>query len=31
MAEANDFQIWVERVGTKDAGAIIIEDGEVVA
>lgn len=31
MAEANDFQIWIERVGTKDAGAIIIEDGEVVA
>lgn len=27
MAEANDFQIWVERVGTKDPGAVIIEDG----
>ena len=29
MAEANDFQIWIERVGTKDEGAVIIEDGEV--
>jgi len=29
MAEANDFQIWIERVGTGDEGAVIIEDGEV--
>ncbi|QGJ93491.1 DNA repair protein [Arthrobacter phage Mufasa8] len=31
MAEANDFQIWIERVGTNDEGAVIIEDGEVAA
>ena len=26
---ANDFQLWIERVGNADEGAIIIEDGEV--
>jgi DNA repair exonuclease SbcCD ATPase subunit len=31
MAEANDFQIWIERVGKGDEGAVIIEDGEVLA
>lgn len=31
MAEANDFQVWIERVGTKDEGAVIISDGEVAA
>lgn len=29
IAEENDGQIWVERVGTKDDGAIVIEDGSV--
>jgi hypothetical protein len=29
MAKANDYQIWVERVGDADAAAVIIEDGEV--
>ena len=29
MAKERDMQIWLERVGTADAGAIIIEDGEV--
>lgn len=29
MAAANDFQIWIERVGTGDKGAVIIEDGAV--
>ena len=24
-----DFQLWIERVGDADAGAVIIEDGEV--
>lgn len=27
----NDFQLWVERVGNADDGAILIEDGEVQA
>jgi len=27
MARSGDFQIWIERVGGDDAGAIIIEDG----
>ena len=27
MAKANDFQIWIERVGVGDPGAVIIEDG----
>lgn len=30
LAEETGSQCWVERVGTKDAGAIVIEDGEVV-
>lgn len=30
LAEETGSQLWIERVGTKDAGAIIIEDGEVV-
>jgi hypothetical protein len=30
MAEAAGAQVWLERVGTGDAGAVIIEDGEVV-
>lgn len=30
IAKEKDMQIWVERVGKGDAGAIIIEDGEVV-
>jgi len=29
MARCGDFQIWIERVGGDDAGAIIIEDGTV--
>ncbi len=29
MAEAAGAQVWLERVGTGDAGAVIIEDGEV--
>jgi ABC-type glutathione transport system ATPase component len=29
MAEAAGAQVWLERVGTADAGAVIIEDGEV--
>jgi len=29
MAEAAEFQIWVERVGTEDAGAVVIADGTV--
>ena len=29
MAEAADAQVWLERVGTGDAGAVIIEDGMV--
>lgn len=27
----NDFQLWVERVGNADDGAILIEDGEVLS
>lgn len=30
LAEETGSQLWIERVGTKDTGAIIIEDGEVV-
>ena len=30
MAEAAGADIWIERVGTGDAGAIVIEDGAVV-
>lgn len=30
LAEETGSQLWIERVGTKDAGAIIIEDGEIV-
>lgn len=26
---ANDFQLWIERVGNVDEGAVIIEDGEI--
>ena len=26
---ANDFQLWIERVGNADEGAVIIDDGEV--
>ena len=26
---ANDFQLWIERVGNADEGAVIIEDGEI--
>ena len=29
LAEEHDAQLWLERVGTHDEGAIIIEDGEV--
>lgn len=29
MAIAADFQVWIERVGDADAGAVIIEDGQV--
>lgn len=29
MAEAADYQVWIERVGDADQGAVIIEDGEV--
>lgn len=29
FAEKNDVQVWIERVGTGDADALIIEDGEV--
>ncbi len=29
FAEENDVQVWIERVGTRDADALIIEDGEV--
>ncbi len=31
MAKDEDFQIWIERVGDKDANAVVIEDGEVKA
>lgn len=30
MAAANNAQIWVERVGNRDAVGVLIEDGEVV-
>jgi hypothetical protein len=29
FAQANDMQVWIERVGAGDPGAIIIEDGQV--
>lgn len=29
MAEANNMQVFLERVGKSDAGALVIEDGEV--
>jgi len=29
MARAKGFQIWIERVGGGDPGAIVIEDGSV--
>jgi len=29
MAKENDYQVWVERVGDKDAGAIVIKDGRI--
>lgn len=31
IAEEKDFQIWIERVGSGDPGAIVIEDGMVEA
>lgn len=31
MATANDFQVWIERVGKADEGAVIIEEGKVEA
>ncbi|HHM12439.1 MAG TPA: hypothetical protein ENJ16_02725 [Planctomycetaceae bacterium] len=30
MAEESDAQVWIERVGTNDEGAIVIEDGAIV-
>jgi hypothetical protein len=30
FATDNNIQIWIERVGTGDAGALILEDGEIV-
>lgn len=30
MAAKADYQVWVERVGDEDAGAVVIEDGLVV-
>jgi hypothetical protein len=30
-ADAADYQVWIERVGDGDAGAVVIEDGEIVA
>lgn len=30
MAREQDYQVWIERVGNADEGAIVIEDGEVV-
>ncbi len=30
VAKENSYQIWIERVGTNDEGAIVIEAGEVV-
>jgi hypothetical protein len=29
FADDNDIQVWIERVGSNDADALIIEDGEV--
>ncbi|HEY5960279.1 MAG TPA: hypothetical protein VIV60_27185, partial [Polyangiaceae bacterium] len=29
LAAEKDMQVWIERVGDGDAGAIIIEDGEI--
>lgn len=29
MATDNDFQVWIERVGKADEGAVIIEEGKV--
>ena len=29
MAAEQDAMVWIERVGTKDPGAVILEDGEV--
>lgn len=29
LAQANDLQVWLERVGDKDPGAVVIEDGMV--
>ena len=29
MARANDYQIWIERVGDADGVGVVIEDGEV--
>lgn len=29
FAAANDFQVWIERVGDRDSMAVVIEDGEV--
>ena len=29
QVEKNDFQLWIERVGDSDEGAVIIEDGAV--
>jgi hypothetical protein len=31
LAEERDLQLWMERVGDKDPGAIVLEDGEVKA
>lgn len=31
MARESDYQVWIERVGDADEGAVIIEDGEVTA
>ena len=31
MAEEQDAMVWIERVGKKDPGAVILEDGEVAA
>lgn len=31
MAAEQDYQVWIERVGDADEGAVIIEDGEVAA
>ena len=29
LAQERDLQLWVERVGSKDPGAIVLEDGEI--